>query len=88
MSVPLVPDVTDPLVGAPPSSALLAAVVVIERRRRGPEVFCSWVVARCPYCGQPHRHGPVPVGADPRAHLGPRRAHCWPGGEYHLVEAG
>ena len=88
MSVLLVPDLTDPLAGDSPASALPAALAVIERRGRGPGAFCSWIVARCPYCGRSHRHGPVPAGADPRAHLGPRHAHCWPGGEYRLVEAG
>lgn len=72
----------------PSRPALSAAPVVLQTRTRGREIFHSWVVLRCPYCTRPHQHGPVPPGADPRAHLGFRRSHCWPGGEYRLEETG
>ncbi len=89
MTVLLTPERADvPVADVQSRPSLAAAPAVLETRRRGWELFHSWVVLRCPYCTQPPRHGPVPADAAPRAHLGPRRSHCWPGGEYCLVEVG
>lgn len=53
-----------------------------------------WRVDSCPYCSQQHYHGGGEKGADPRATLGHRLAHCpvpfseaaSKGGGYMLVE--
>ncbi len=89
MPVLLTPELADvPAADVPSRPSLAAAPAVLETRHRGREIVHSWVVLRCPYCTRLHRHGPVPAGAAPRAHLGPRRSHCWPGGEYCLIEVG
>ncbi len=89
MPVVLTSELTAALPADVPSRpALSAALAVLQTRTRGQEIFQSWVVLRCPYCTRPHQHGPVPPGAAPRAYLGSRRSHCWPGGEYRVEEAG
>ena len=89
MPVLLTPELAEaPAADVPSRPSLAAAPAVLETRHPGWEIDHSWVVLRCPYCTRPHRHGQVPAGADPRAHLGPRRSHCWPGGEYRLIEVG
>ncbi len=36
----------------------------------------SWVIQRCPYCGERHYHGAGEPGENPRRWLGTRVPHC------------
>lgn len=65
----------------------IAHAVLVPPARRGDP--WTWVVARCPLCGDRHVHG-AGDGADPRALLGHRVPHCVervPLDGYVLVEA-
>ena len=65
----------------------IAPAILVPPARRGDP--WTWVVTRCPLCAGRHVHG-AGDGADPRAFLGHRVAHCVervPLDGYVLVEA-
>lgn len=46
------------------------------------------LVGKCPYCGQPHRHGGGTGKSPEFVNTDMRRSHCWnhSGGHYRLEE--
>jgi hypothetical protein len=65
------------------------AYVTLDQVRARGTLYWQWIVIRCPFCKEQHRHGAGEVDWDnPRAFLDIRTAHCEQrlAKQYQLVE--